>query len=117
MTPGPEADALYLDRILDVIQLVRARLRGASYETYRTDCDLIDATALRLAAIGEFSRKLSPEMRERHPSIPWGQIYKLRNIVSHHYDRIDAEIIWVTASERLDELEAACRAELDRLDG
>lgn len=117
MSPGPEADALHLDRILSVIGLIRSRLAGVDYDAYRGNPDLIDATALRLAAIGESSRALSAELRKRHASIPWDRMYRLRNIVSHHYDRIDAEIIWIAATERLDELEAVCRAELERLGG
>ena len=117
MVRGPEGDALHLDRILDVVRLARSRLAGTGLEAFRGNRDLIDATALRLAAIGESSRRLSDQLKGRHPKIPWEQVYRLRNIVAHHYDRIDADIIWVTATERLDELEAVCRAELDRLGG
>jgi uncharacterized protein with HEPN domain len=117
MVPGPEADALNLERILTVIDRIRSSLSPVSYDLFRSNFELIDATALRLAAIGESGRKLSVELKQRHPTIPWTSVYKLRNIVAHHYDSIDPEIIWNVARGRLDDIEAVCRTELERLGG
>jgi uncharacterized protein with HEPN domain len=116
MKPGPEADPLYLDKILEIIQLVRASLTGLHQADFIADRDKADATALRLSAIGEFSWNLSIELRSRHPEIPWPRIYSLRNIVAHHYDRLDYRIIWRVATTALDELYAVCRQELDCVD-
>lgn len=117
MKPGPEADALYLDKILEIVQFIRESLAGIQETEFLANRDKADATALRLSAIGEFSRKLSEELRCRHPQIPWPRVYSLRNIVAHHYDQMDHKIIWVVATTALDELYVVCRNELDRLDG
>ena len=116
MTPGPEANALYLDQILEIIQLIRESLAGSKEEDFLANRDKGDATALRLSAIGELSRKLSEELRCRHPQIPWPRMYSLRNIVAHHYDKLDHRVIWHVATSALDELYTVCRGELDRLD-
>lgn len=99
MKPGPEADPLYLARILEIIQLIRESLAEVSEGDFLRDRDKADATALRLSAIGEFSRKLSEELRSRQSQIAWLRMYSLRNIVAHNYDN------------------DACRAELNRIDG
>ena len=117
MKPGPEADPLYLDKILEIIQLIQNSLAATAKSDFLANRDKADATALILSAIGEFSRKLSEELRSRHPRIPWSRIYSLRNIVAHNYDRLDHRIIWRVATTALDDLYAACRAELDRIDG
>lgn len=116
MIEGPGSDRLHLERILTLVRLVRSRLKDVDFASYRANPDLIDATALRLASIGEGTRKLSADVKARHPSVPWEQMYRLRNIVAHHYDRIDPEIIWFVATDRIEELGALCQAELARLD-
>jgi uncharacterized protein with HEPN domain len=116
MRPGPEADALYLDKILEIIRFIRESLTGIQETEFLANRDKADATALRLSAVGEFSRKLSEELRSRHPQIPWPRMYSLRNIVAHHYDQMDHKIIWLVATTALDDLYVVCRHELDRLD-
>lgn len=112
MNAGPEADGLYLDRIIELVTLNRRTLTGVSRTAFLDDRTLGDATALRLGAIGEISRKLSAELKARHPAVPWDRMYKLRNIVAHHYDQLNYRIIWEVATTALDDLFAACRAEM-----
>ena len=116
MNPGPAADALYLDQILERIASIRKGVETLSLDAFRSDRDKVDATAFRLAMIGEASHKLSGEFKARHPGIPWELIYRQRNIVVHAYDSIKAEVIWAVVNKDLDLLEAVCRDELKRLD-
>jgi uncharacterized protein with HEPN domain len=117
MKAGPDGDALHLDRIVEAIELIRNSLAGVDRAAFLDDRTKGDATALRLAAIGEASRRLSEELRARHPDIAWRQIYALRNIVAHHYFDLKYEILWKVVAEHLDTLEVACPAELKRIDG
>jgi uncharacterized protein with HEPN domain len=116
MDAGPEADALYLDQIMELIQLIRQSLAGTDEGEFLLDRTKGDATALRLGALGEASRKLSDELRERHLEVEWRKMYGLRNIVAHHYRQLNYRIIWQVATGALDLLEKACRDELSRLD-
>jgi uncharacterized protein with HEPN domain len=116
MNSGPEADALYLDQIVELIELIRESLVGTDEAEFLLDRIKGDATALRLGAIGEASRKLSGELQQRHPHIEWRKMYGLRNIVAHHYRQLNYSILWEVASGTLDPLEEACRDELSRLD-
>lgn len=116
MNAGPEADALYLDQIVELIQLIRESLAGSSEEEFLIDRTKGDATALRLGAIGEASRNLSDELRGRHQEIEWRKMYGLRNIVAHHYRQLNYRILWQIATGALDPLAKACRDELSRLD-
>jgi uncharacterized protein with HEPN domain len=117
MNAGPEADALYLDQIVELIQLVRESLQETGEAEFLLDRTTGDATALRLGAIGEASRKLSEELQQRHPEIEWRRMYGLRNIVAHHYRKLNYRILWQIATGTLDPLENACRDELSRFDG
>ncbi|HEY0413481.1 MAG TPA: HepT-like ribonuclease domain-containing protein [Allosphingosinicella sp.] len=115
MNAGPEADPLYLDQIVELIALIRGSLAGIDEDDFLRNRMMGDATALRLGAIGEATRKLSNELRERHREIEWHKMYGLRNIVAHHYRRLNYRILWQIATEALDPLEQACRNELSRI--
>ena len=50
----------------------------------------------QLLIIGEAVKRLSAEFRDTHPAIPWSQIAGLRDILIHHYDRVDLAELWKT---------------------
>ena len=53
--------------------------------------------------IGEASKNLPSEFKEKYPEMPWIEMYLLRNKVSHEYFGIDFEIIWDVATNHLPE--------------
>ena len=44
--------------------------------------------------IGEASRNLPEEFKDKHSEVPWSEMYLLRNKISHEYFGVDYEIIW-----------------------
>ena len=101
-----------LNGMLRLVQLVRDTLNDVDEQRFVGDRNLIDATAYRLLHIGEAGNRLSPELRERNAHIPWRPMIDLRNILAHAYDYVQPHSVWIIASERLDDVEAMCRAEL-----
>ncbi len=51
--------------------------------------------------IGEAVRSLPPDLRRRHPDIPWRSITALRNVLIHEYFGVDLEIVWRVVERRL----------------
>ena len=47
-----------------------------------------------LQIIGEAASKLSAELREAHPEVPWSDIIGMRNILVHDYFGIDLGVVW-----------------------
>lgn len=50
-------------------------------------------TAFSLAQIGELSGRVSKELQEAYPDVPWKQIKGMRNLIIHDYTGIDLRII------------------------
>lgn len=48
--------------------------------------------------------KLEDKYRQNYPDVPWSSARKMRNIIVHVYNKIDAEQVWSTAKQDLDEL-------------
>lgn len=76
-----------------------------------SDEDLRDATLFRFAIIGEAAARVSPDLRERVPSIPWQATTALRNRVVHGYFSLDWNIVWNTMTISI----PALRTDLERI--
>ena len=60
----------------------------------------VEATVFNLMQIGELAKtSLSEETKEQFSSIPWKQIYGLRNRIVHGYDGVNMQIVWDTVAE------------------
>ncbi|MGD0770525.1 MAG: HepT-like ribonuclease domain-containing protein [Tepidisphaeraceae bacterium] len=73
----------------------------------RTRADLDGDMILRRAVIhavqeiGEAAARMSDEGRAIAPSIPWGSIVQMRNIMVHVYWGVDLNRVWRVASEQV----------------
>jgi uncharacterized protein with HEPN domain len=47
-----------------------------------------------LEIIGEAANRVSEDMQQQHPEIPWRQIVGLRHRLIHGYDAVDLDILW-----------------------
>ena len=55
----------------------------------------------QLLVLGEATKRLSIEFRERHPRIPWREMTGMRDRVIHAYDRVDLDMVWMALKKRL----------------
>ena len=58
---------------------------------------ILDGITMRLQVVGELLRKINKmdkSLLEKYPEIEWDKIIRLRDIVSHHYEKLDHEIIF-----------------------
>jgi uncharacterized protein with HEPN domain len=66
-----------------------------------------------LQIMGEAASALPLEFRNFHPEIPWRSMINMRNKLIHHYDGIDLDIVWETATVGIPELAAKIQAILE----
>jgi uncharacterized protein with HEPN domain len=83
-----------LDDILETISCLEEFTEGMEYGHFLQDKKTEFAVARGLEIIGEACRKISREIQEKYPEIPWNQIAGTRNRLVHEYFRIDWEIVW-----------------------
>jgi len=85
----------------DHVREAVAFTRNKTHDEVIRDRVLNLAVTRLLEVLGEAATRVSPDLRERYPGIPWQQIIGLRNRLIHAYDQVDLEILWEIVSEDL----------------
>lgn len=101
MKPSERDPILYLEDILTSMKRVEEYIEGMNFAKFKKDYKTVDAVIRNFEIIGEASKNLAREIKERHTKIPWDEMYRLRNRISHEYFGIDYEIIWDIATQYL----------------
>lgn len=76
-----------MNRILEYVE-------GYSFSDFKKDYKTVDAVIRNFEIIGEASKNVPKEIKDKYVEVPWDEMYLLRNKVSHEYFGIDYEIIW-----------------------
>ena len=97
-----------LDRI-DAIRSAEAQLeashRSGDDAGYRI---AFDAILYDLVVIGEAVKELPASVTHLRPDVPWSKVARIRDVLAHHYYKVDIEVIQMTLNEPLGILQAAC---------
>ncbi len=49
--------------------------------------------------IGEAVKQLPKEITKEYPNIPWSEIAKMRDVLTHNYFGLDDKVLWDTLGE------------------
>jgi uncharacterized protein with HEPN domain len=79
---------------------------GDSLELLQADLDYRKSVAMSVLQIGELSTHLSEEFRSEHPGVPWRDIRGMRNVVAHHYGKMDETLLFEIVHQDVPELES-----------
>ena len=70
----------------------------------------LDAVQRRVFTIGEAVKALSQDLRQRHPDVPWSDMARMRDLIGHHYYKLDPQIVRATIGAPVERLRAVCEA-------
>ena len=77
----------------------------------------LDAICMRLIVLGESLKNLDKATDNllllRYPAIDWRQIKGMRDVISHHYFNVDAEVVYTVCTDHLDDLASTIRTMLE----
>jgi uncharacterized protein with HEPN domain len=105
----------HIARLTDMVEavvLIQVEMTDVTLAALESDIRKRWLVERGLEIISEASRRLPPEMKARHPEIPWPQIAGIGNILRHDYERIAYDVIWRLVAEDLPPLKAVCEFEL-----
>jgi uncharacterized protein with HEPN domain len=90
--------------MLEASEKIQHFLKHKTLDDFLRDDMLRAAVERNLGIIGEAARRISEELKQEHPEIPWRKIIAQRNVLIHEYDDIDYKEIWEVATLHLPRL-------------
>jgi uncharacterized protein with HEPN domain len=104
--------SLRLGDLIEAAQRVREVVSDSSLETFEADWQRHWLVQRGIEIISEASRHFPPDLKARHPEIPWAKVAGIGNVLRHGYENISAPVLWKLVREDLRHLEQVCRDEL-----
>lgn len=75
--------------------------KGLSFEDF-VDNDLVSNAVIKnILVIGEATKNISDEFREKNPHIEWRKMAGMRDMMIHGYFSINYQIVWDVAQNKI----------------
>jgi len=86
--------SVFLGHILESINRIEEFTEGMSKEDFLDSVMMQDAVIRRIEIIGEASKNLTADFREKHSGIQWSDMIRTRDKISHGYFGVDINLAW-----------------------
>jgi uncharacterized protein with HEPN domain len=107
-----DKDSATLHDMLHHIELAERFVQGRSFENLRDELMPLYAVTRCLEIISEASRRISEELKARHPQVPWREMAAAGNFYRHNYEDVLPRRVWKTLHEDLPPLRTVIEHEL-----
>jgi uncharacterized protein with HEPN domain len=92
------------EHILSAIDRIEQYTDGISEQQFLDNFLVQDGVMRNIEVIAEASKKISLDIKNRFPEVPWRQIMAMRNKIIHEYFGIDLQAEWIVVKEDLNQL-------------
>ena len=105
-------DAQRIEHMLGFVRRGLEILDGVNLETYLSSLGLQEQVEVNMIHLGEAAARVSDEIKDTHPEIPWREMVGMRNVLTHEYFRVKPAVLFETVvahfkllESQLDELQ------------
>ncbi len=96
-------DNVYLHHILECIENIESYVPNGKSDFFSSKL-IQDAVIRNLEIVGEATKRISQDLREQHPQLPWREMAGLRDVLIHNYFGVDNEIVWNVIEKEIPKL-------------
>jgi len=110
-----KSDKELLKFVLAQIEILITFTEGVDEEAFLRNDVIKDACLMKLIIIGEYSSKVSENMKQQFDIVEWQLLKAARNYYAHAYGGINWERVWETLSNNVPELKVKIQSILNKL--
>lgn len=97
-------DSIYLDHINTSLNKITDYIQGHDINTFLKSEKTQDAVIRQLEIIGEATKRISKELKDKNFQIPWADMAGMRDKLIHDYIGVDIWVVWETAKKDVPEM-------------
>ena len=95
------SDLVLLDDIIESIDHALLYSKGMTMNDFMGNRLVQDGVIRNFMVMGEAVKRLSAQLREAHPDVPWKRIAGMHDKLVHDYMGIDRIAVWLTVERIL----------------
>jgi uncharacterized protein with HEPN domain len=107
---------LYIKDVIEYMERAEDHIKSLGVEQFLGDNKTCDAVVRCIEVIGEATKNVSPEIREKYPSIPWRDMAGMRDKIIHSYFIVDFEEVWLVVKEEIPKLKPLIKKVLEDIE-
>jgi uncharacterized protein with HEPN domain len=89
---------LYLKDILKAMDAIETFVEGMNLEEFEKD-DKTSAVIRKFEIIGEATKNLPEELKNKNPHLPWREMAGMRDKLIHFYFGVKYDLVWSTIKD------------------
>jgi uncharacterized protein with HEPN domain len=93
---------LYIDYLRDILENAEKAVEfvsGMTGDEFLGDEKTVFAVIRAIEILGEATKKIPVEVREKYSDIPWREMAGTRDKLVHDYFGVNLTVIWITVTE------------------
>jgi uncharacterized protein with HEPN domain len=105
---------LFVEDILESIELIQTYIERLAFDDFKQDRKTIDAVVRNFEIIGEASKFIPDDVKNKYQNVDWKGIVGLRNRIAHEYFDISLSIVWYIVTKELPSLKEQMKQILEQ---
>jgi uncharacterized protein with HEPN domain len=107
--------SLYIKDIIDNMEKAEKFVEGFDLAQFKADEKTNYAIVRCIEIIGEASKQIPPDLKDRYTLIPWRDMAGMRDKVVHFYFGLNTEKVWLVLKEDIPHLKPLLKKILEDL--
>ena len=110
---------LFIKDIISAMKSIEEFIEGLSLDEVREDDKTSSAVIRKFEIIGEATKHVPEDLKEKYPDIPWKRMAGMRDRLIHAYFGVDYRLVWEAIKIDIPELKPRLQqvlAELEKVE-